>query len=313
MTASFDDRVHRRAGLLSRRAALLGLGAVGLSALRPGAALAGSDNAIGIIGNAVGNLIVGALTLPDEQELGNAMYGRVIAVSGGAYRNAAVQRSLQRVAEPLIAASSRPELQWEIVVLDDNAVNAWSLPGGKLAVNKGLLRYVANEEELAAVISHEIGHVDNAHAIEEMKTERFVSTMSDSGRQALASSTGGAAGVVTGAVADALQEPMVKLATSGYSRDAEREADAHILKIFAKTGHDPRKAPDFFRTLTQLAPRDTEATTSLFSTYPDTLERIGLLEGAAKKARIGTLRASSAEFAALKTTFPTRMHYRRHA
>jgi predicted Zn-dependent protease len=310
MTAAFDEPAHGPACPVSRRAALLGLGAAGLSVLRPGAALA--DDLIGIIGNTVGNLVVGALTLPDEQELGNAMYGRVIALSGGTYRNAAVQRSLQRVAEPQIAAAARPELQWEIVVLDDNAVNAWSLPGGKLAVNKGLLRYVANEDELAAVIAHEIGHVDLAHAIEEMKTERFVSTLSDTGRQTLVANSGGAA-VVTDAVADALQEPMVKLATSGYSRGAEREADAHILKIFAKTGHDPRKAPDFFRTLTQLAPRDTEATTSLFSTYPDTVERISLLEGAAKKARLGAPRAQSAEFAALKTTFPTRMYYRRHA
>lgn len=309
MTASDHDPALEPAPAVSRRAALLGLGAAGLSALRPDAALA---DALSIIGGAVGNLIIGALTLPDETELGNAMYGRVIAASGGAYANAAVQRALQRVAEPLIAAASRPELPWEIVVLDDNAVNAWSLPGGKLAVNKGLLRYVANEDELAAVIAHEIGHVDLAHAIEEMKTERFVSTISDSGRQALAANSGGAA-VVTDAVADALQEPMVKLATSGYSRGAERAADAHILTIFARTGHDPRKAPDFFRTLTQLAPRDTAATTSLFSTYPDTMERIALLETAARKAQAGTPRAQSAEFAELKATFPTRMYYRRHA
>lgn len=295
---------------LSRRTALLGLGAVALSMLAPRTVLAQGD-AIGIIGNTIGNLIGAALTLPDEQELGNALYGRVIALSGGAYRNAAAQSSLERFAEPLIKASSRPELQWEIVLIDDNAVNAWSLPGGKLAVNKGVLRYVANEDELAAVISHEIGHVDHADALEEMKTERFATTISDSGRDALASSAGGAAGVATGVVADALQEPMVKLATSGYSRSAERAADAYILEIFAKTGYDPRKAPDFFRTLVQLAPRDTEATTSLFSTYPDTMERISLLESAAAKARAGSPRAASPSYAELKSTFPTRMYYRR--
>ncbi len=295
---------------LSRRTALLGLGAVALSALAPRAAPA--QDAISIIGNTIGNLIGAALTLPDEQELGNALYGRVIGLSGGAYRNAAAQGALERFAEPLIKASARPELQWEIVLIDDNAVNAWSLPGGKLAVNKGVLRYVANEDELAAVIAHEIGHVDHADALEEMKTERFTSTISDSGKQALASSAGGgAAGVATGVVADALQEPMVKLATSGYSRSAERAADAYILTIFGKTGYDPRKAPDFFRTLVQLAPQDTQATTSLFSTYPDTMERIALLESAAAKARAGTPRAASPSYAELKSTFPTRMYYRR--
>jgi predicted Zn-dependent protease len=295
---------------LSRRAALLGLGAAALSALAPRTVLA--QDAISIIGNTIGNLIGAALTLPDEQELGNALYGRVIGLSGGAYRNSDAQRSLQRFAEPLIKASSRQELQWEIVLIDDNAVNAWSLPGGKLAVNKGVLRYVANEDELAAVVAHEIGHVDHADALEAMKTERFTSTITDSGKQALASSAGGgAAGVATSVVADALQEPMVKLATSGYSRSAERAADAYILTIFGKTGYDPRKAPGFFHTLVQLAPRDTEATTSLFSTYPDTMERIALLESAAAQAPAGNPRAASPAYAELKQTFPTRVYYRR--
>jgi beta-barrel assembly-enhancing protease len=308
MTKSMRHQPRTLAHRLSRRAAFLGLGAVGLTAFRPHAALA---DVLGTLGGAVTDLVSGALTLPNETELGNALYRRVIALSGGAYRNAAVQRLLQRIAEPLIAASSKPELQWEAVVLDDNTVNAWSLPGGKLAVNKGLLRYAANEHELAAVIAHEIGHIDHGHAIEEMKTERFASTLSASGRDILASSTSGGGAVVSSAVADVLQEPMVKLATSGYSREAERQADAYILKVFAKTGHDARKAPDFFRTLTELAPHDTTATTSLFSTYPDTMERITLLERAAAQAKAGKPRAPSPAFAELKATFPTRMYYRR--
>lgn len=296
---------------LSRRGALIGLGVLGLSILRARNARAQSSDLLQEITGAAANLVGAALTLPDEATLGNALYGRVIATSGGTYHNTAIQQSIQRVAAPLIAASARPEFQWEIVVLDDNAVNAWSLPGGKLAVNKGLLRYVANEDELAAVISHEIGHVDRSHALEEMKTERFTSSLSNSARGALASHTSGGAAVASTVLADALQEPMTKLATSGYSRSAEREADAYILKIFGKTGYDPRKAPGFFRTLTQLAPHDTKATTSLFSTYPDTMERIALLEKASQSLPAPAPHGPSVAFNQIKSTFPTRMYYRR--
>lgn len=296
---------------LSRRGALIGLGALGLSILRARNVLAQSTDLLQAVTGAAADLVGAALTLPDEATLGNALYGRVIAMSGGTYHNTAIQQSIQRVAAPLIAASTRPEFQWEIVVLDDNAVNAWSLPGGKLAVNKGLLRYVANEDELAAVISHEIGHVDRSHALEEMKTERFTSSLSNSARGALASQTSGATAIASTAVADALQEPMMKMATSGYSRGAEREADAYIFNIFAKSGNDPRKAPDFFRTLTQLAPHDTKGTTSLFSTYPDTMERIALLQEAAQSQPAPAPRSPSVAFNQIKSTFPTRMYYRR--
>jgi predicted Zn-dependent protease len=288
----------------------MGLGALGLSVLGPRNIFAQSSDLLQQGIGAAANVVGAMLTLPDEVTLGNALYGRVIAMSGGTYHNTAIQQSIQRVAGPLIGASARPELQWEIVVLDDNAVNAWSLPGGKLAVNKGLLRYVANEDELAAVISHEIGHVDCSHALEEMKTERFTSSLSSSARDALASNTSGGVAIASTAVADALQEPMMKMATSGYSRGAEREADAYILKIFGKTGFDPRKAPDFFRTLTQLAPHDTKATTSLFSTYPDTMERIALLEKASQSLPART-HSPSVAFNQIKSTFPTRLYYRR--
>jgi predicted Zn-dependent protease len=81
----------------------------------------------------------------DEIQIGNTLYGRIVDSQGGYYRNAAVQAEMERFAAPLIATVQRQHLPWEIVVLDNNEVNAWALPGVKLGVDKGLLRYCASE------------------------------------------------------------------------------------------------------------------------------------------------------------------------
>ena len=88
----------------------------------------------------------------DEIQIGNTLYGRIVDSQGGYYRNAAVQAEMERFAAPLIATAQRQHLPWEIVVLDNNEVNAWALPGGKLGVDKGLLRYCASETDLVTVI-----------------------------------------------------------------------------------------------------------------------------------------------------------------
>src|SRR5436309_219729 len=70
----------------------------------------------------------------DEIEIGNALYGRIVDSQGGFYRNTEVQASIERFAAPLIATAQRQQLPWEIVVVDNNEVNAWALPGGKIGI-----------------------------------------------------------------------------------------------------------------------------------------------------------------------------------
>jgi predicted Zn-dependent protease len=79
---------------------------------------------------------------------------------------------------------------------------------------------------------------------------------------------------------DALQGPIEQMVTSGYSRQAEREADQNVLKVYQQLGYDPHKASHFFRTMLEIMPKDTTATTSLFSTYPGTVERIEAIDAA---------------------------------
>jgi beta-barrel assembly-enhancing protease len=250
---------------------------------------------------------------PDEFAIGRDLYGAMIQQSGGAYRSRAIQAAIQRFAQPLFQTSARSGFQWEITVVEDDSVNAWALPAGKLAINKGLLRYVASEHELAAVIAHEIGHAELSHHLQAMRRENFTQAMTAAGRDVLTTGLRGPGGALTAAGIDALRAPMHGLIRTGYGREAEREADLHILTVFRRTGHDPAGATAFFRTMLELVPVGSEGTTSLFSTHPGTEARIAELERASAGApRIaGGNRATAAAFAEIKETFPTRRNFRR--
>ncbi len=254
----------------------------------------------------------GAVTLGEKDEilLGNQLYGKLIDRNGGTYANRRVQSATRRFAEDLLKTTKRPNLPWEIAVVDDNTINAWALPGGKIAVNKGLLRYVADEAELAAVISHEVGHAELAHGLGMMKTERFSAGFTEVAKGALAAGLKNSGGLDNSLI-NMMGGVIGNMVQTGYSREYEDAADRHILNVFKETGHDPAKAASFFKTLLQVTPPDSEGTTSLFSTHPGTKERIHNIESAARGMASPAAAPHAQEFAAIKHTFPTRARFRR--
>lgn len=313
---------------LAARRRLLGMLAGGASMLSANAALAqfgfkfggSSDEGSGssLPGINLNNLFSGVKSLfdsmtmgeADEIRIGETLYPRFIDRMGGVYRNRRLQVSLRNFAEDMFKVTERSNLEWEITLLNDNTVNAWVLPGGKVAINKGLLRYVNDEAELAAVIGHEIGHAELSHGLSQMRSENFTKGLSSLSREALASQVG-ADRLVTDQLIDLLEAPLLEMVTTGYSEDREFEADLHLLKVFEKTGHDPSKAANFFRVLLEIMPKGTEDTTSLFSTHPGTEERIERIEEAANNVSVGSKEINRTAFADLKRTFPTRRNFRR--
>lgn len=313
---------------LSRRRVVAGLSGVAASTVAAPAlaqfrfGFGGSDSDSGSGLNLdLGRILQGAqdlfegLSLGEEDEIriGNQLFGRLVDKSGGAYANARAQAGLRRFAEPLIATSGRGKLPWEVVLVNDNTLNAWALPGGKIAVNKGVLRYAADEAELAAVLSHEIGHAELSHGIKQMRSDSFQKGLTALGREAITAEMGGGDAFMTDKLIDALEAPLFDMVTSGYSRGAEREADQHILTVFGRTGHDPARAANFFKTMLQVTPRETEATNSLFSTHPDTHERIEKIEATARDMPTPTSPPPIDGYAAAKKSFPTRRRFRKRA
>ena len=250
-----------------------------------------------------------SLSEKDEVEIGTKLFPKLIDRSGGAYSNRRAQRGLQLFTEELTATSERQDLPWEVVLINNNTVNAWALPGGKIAVHKGLLRYTSNETELAAVICHELGHVELSHGLAQMKTKEFTSGLTDIARATILKQENRS--IANGLVLDMVDERLFDMVTTGYSKEREFEADLHILKVFEKTGHDPAKATGFFKTLLQIIPPGTEGTTSLFSPHPGTEERIEKIEEAASSMSAPDPVAQAKGFDVIKRYFPNRKKYRR--
>lgn len=260
----------------------------------------------------LGNLIQSAVSVAeayttgesDEIAMGENYYEGYLRKSGGTYPDRNAQEALQAFAQPLINAADRRGLAWDITLVESDQVNAWALPGGKIAINRALVSQCRVPDELASVIAHEIGHADRGHGLAQIRNQALLSSAGNVGKDALGAWMGGAGAIGT-EVLSTLEGPLYSMVLSGYSRDHEFEADAHILKIFERTGHDPDKADDFFHTLLRLHPQADTATTSLFSTHPGTTERIAKIEQAAAKATRPTRGTTTPGWDKLKDLFPT--------
>lgn len=309
------DQTKRRA-LLRRRDVVNALGLWGATMLLQGC-LTG-DEVMQMVKNPGPSRTAGGgqkFGPAEERQMGEALYAPTVEQAGGVYRNPRVQQAMLEFCIPLFANSPRTEFAWEVTVLDDNAVNAWALPGGKIGVNKGLLRYVANEAELTAVLAHEMTHVEKSHAVRELedaeRTKAFTEIGKSFGAGLIDSHTGMVGSVagqtgLTDKVLGELQAPLVGLITSGYSRTNENEADQGIVAMFRREGYAGRNAYSFFETLLAIIPPDSVATTSLYSKHPDTKARIDRLRAASAALPPSTTHAASDAFAQLKRTFPTR-------
>ncbi len=309
--ATFRDDLSRRAAL----GAILA-GGCGLTT-----ACAGAGISIGGVElnrsdiDAVGNLVQSfRMSEEDEIELGRTTYGPLIDQSGGRYANRSVQAEMDRFAAAVFETTSRPALPWTATVIDNDEPNAWVLPGGMVGVNKGLLRYVDNEHELAAVVAHEMGHAEESHAISELRRQSMADVTARAAGKGADFAIDGAAGEIAGMAVEQVARGFATFAVFGYSRGAELEADQHILTVFDRTGHDPNKGAQFYETLLELIPTsvDKDFSTSLFAGHPETRKRLAQLREEAEGKSGRATGPGRDMFASLKQTFPTRDHYRRN-
>ena len=91
-------------------------------------------------------------------------HARILASYGGVYENSKVQAMIEKMVTRLVAASERPNLKYQVTLLNSPAINAFALPNGHLYVSRGLIALANDKAELASVLAHEMGHVIAHHA-----------------------------------------------------------------------------------------------------------------------------------------------------
>jgi predicted Zn-dependent protease len=172
------------------------------------------------------------IVLPESQDaqMGLDAYQQILSeskISNDSSLNARVQEVGRRIA----AASPHPEWDWQFTVIENDEPNAFALPGGKVGVNTGLFQVAKNDDQLAAVMGHEVAHAIARHGAERMSQQVLMQT----GLAGL--------GIATDATTAGLAAQAATLVvTLPYSRTQEAEADHIGLIYMAQAGYDPREA-----------------------------------------------------------------------
>jgi len=188
---------------------------------------------------------------------------------------------LNALGSRLRAASPDPHQEFDFNLLFDSEINAFSLPGGFVCVNSGLILSAQNESELAGVLGHEMGHVEQRHFARQMAEQQrgqYVSlaVMAASLLAARANPQMAQAGMM-GSQAGFVQAQL------SYSRDKEREADRIGYQTMTGAGFDPQGMVTFFQRLQQATRLENDAPVYLL-THPLTYERIADMQNRAQNA-----------------------------
>ena len=203
-----------------------------------------------------------------ELDLGRQNYAPMQQAQGGQYDiDPELSRYVARVGGKLAAVSDRP-LPYEFVVLNNSVPNAWALPGGKIAVNRGLLTELTSESELAAVLGHEIVHAAARHSAQQMSRGALLQGVV----LATAVMTGGSnyGDLAVGGAAVGAQ-----LINSTYGRGAELESDKYGMMYMARAGYSTIGAVTLQKTFVRLSEgRESDWLSGLFASHPPSQERV---------------------------------------
>jgi predicted Zn-dependent protease len=206
----------------------------------------------------------------------------------GLYSDAGLQRYVAGVGGRLASAAHRPSLPWTFAVVDESAVNAFALPGGFIYLTRGILPFLRNEAELAAVLAHEVGHVDARHSARQYSTQ----TLAGGGLAVL--------GILVPETRPAQGIASIGLGAAflKFGRDDELEADRLGVGYASANGWDPRGMPGLLGTLDRLdqASGSRRGIPNWALTHPPAADRVQKVQEVVAGAGSGATVTNAADF-----------------
>lgn len=199
-----------------------------------------------------------------ENSLGAQAYLEVLSKAKLSHDSTIVD-AVREVGERIATAANKPSYRWEFSVIDDpKTLNAFALPGGKIAVYTGLFPVARDSAGLAAVVGHEVGHALAHHAAERMSQNLAY--------EVVATGLSVALGAQSPATRDAVMQAFGLGAQVGvllpFSRAQEAEADHIGLVLMAKAGYDPHAALDLWQRFEKFEKTEKQTPPEFLSTHP---------------------------------------------
>ena len=181
------------------------------------------------------------ITPEQEYYIGRAVGANVVAK----YEPWSAEKAneyLNMLGQSLALASDRPETfgGYHFLVLDSEEINAFAAPSGLIFVSKGMLRCTTNEDTVAAVLAHEIGHVQHQHGLQAIKKSRVTTALTSVAITSAQVAGSEEVQQLTAVFDDSIKDITSTLINNGYSRAFESEADHAAVKILKRVGYDPK-------------------------------------------------------------------------
>jgi beta-barrel assembly-enhancing protease len=223
-----------------------------------------------VINPVTGDRELALISADQEIAIGEQQYAPSQQMQGGDYTlDPQLTTYVRGVGQRLAAVSDR-DLPYEFVVLNSSVPNAWALPGGKIAVNRGLLMELHSEAELAAVLGHEIVHAAARHGA--LAMQRGLLLQGAVLATAVATQRDNNSGLALGAANIGAQ-----LITQRNGREAELESDQYGMQYMSRAGYDPQAAVTLQETFVRLSQErggDGGKLAALFASHPPSAERV---------------------------------------
>jgi beta-barrel assembly-enhancing protease len=210
----------------------------------------------------------GLMSEADEMRIGAQVHQQQVLQKYRLVEDPDVTGYVEQLGRRVAQSSERSGLEYRFFVVDDPSVNAFSIPGGYIYVNTGLLRLVGTEDELAAVLAHEIGHVVARHGLRNLKSAQRAQVGVGIATILGSVLTGGAGGRAIGTGAQVFAAGRL----TRFSRDFEREADYLGLYNTAEAGFDPNGMVGIFQKLGRSGSNSQIG--GIFASHPDSGERV---------------------------------------
>jgi len=208
----------------------------------------------------------------EEYYVGRAVAARLTATYP-LYRNVRLTDYLNQIGQTIALHTEKPTTfgGYHFAILDSAEINAFACPGGIILITRGMLASVKNEDELAAVLAHEIGHIIHRDGIAAIQSSRWSEALlvigSNAAREFGPKDTAKLVSLFEGSIDDVVKT----LVVNGYGRDQEKAADASALGYLAAAGYDPQGLAGYLKRLEQ-AGRGSKG--GILATHPGTEERL---------------------------------------
>jgi beta-barrel assembly-enhancing protease len=231
----------------------------------------------------------------EEYYLGRAVAARIL----GQYslsKDQALNTYVNEVGQTVARKSTRPRPYkgYHFAVLDSSTPNSFACPGGIIFVTKGMIKSCSNEDQLAAVLAHEVGHVANRDGINSISQARWTEVATTAGTEA-AKQYGGSLGQMVTLFEGAIDDVFKTVIVNGYSRAAEEKADRAGVEMLKLAKYNPAAMAAI---LTAMSSKGGSG--GILGTHPSVTDRLENIKGIAQEANTQMEPVRTKRFQALK-------------